>query len=345
MENNLITPIKASILSLFAILLLFSCKKNNDGPVSPPAPDSNGYYVLCEGNFNWGNASLSSYDEHNDVMTNNYFELVNGFDLGDVAQSITETEEHYLIVVNNSAKLEVVNKDDFSSLVTISGLNSPRYVQPINDSVVYISDLWSNVISRVNYLNGNVEAAIAVNGWAEQMVKAEDSVYVCLYDASSIGIINAVSDSLLFEIALDLPPSAIRLDKNGKLWVIASEWGGISKLYRINTANRMIENEWEFTADNGLAYMALPENGNNIYLATYIGEIYKFPIIGSSIIAPLFTADVTSIYAFNVNPEGAIFIGDAMDYVQNGKVMKYNESGVKLYSLESGINPNTIIFR
>jgi len=338
---------RAGLLLFISIQLagIYSCDKNKDSINPPETPSENGFYVVCEGNFNWGNASISNYNENNGVLTNDYFELVNNFALGDVAQSIFETANEYLIVVNNSAKIEVVNKSDFTSLITITGLGSPRFCQSINDSIVYVSDILNNAISIVNFKTGNIDGSIPVFGWSEQMVKHADSVYVSLYDSQSIAIINSLTNSIVGEIALDLPPSILRLDKNGKLWVTASEWGGISKLYRIDTETRMIENEWEFAADNSLSQIALPENGNYIYLATSTGEIYKFSINGSSIIAPIFTASLTSLYCMNVNQDGEIYLGDALDYVQNGMVSKYNESGLVLYSITSGINPNTIIFR
>ncbi len=346
MENNLMKRAGLMLFVSIQLMGIYSCDKKNNDPNDPIAPPSEkGFYVVCEGNFNWGNASISNYNENNGVLTNDYFELVNNFTLGDVAQSIFETDNEYLIVVNNSSKIEVVNKSDFTSLITITGLGSPRYCQSINDSIAYVSDILNNAISIVNFKTGNIDGNIPVAGWSEQMVKHADSVYVSLYDSQSIAIINSLTNSIVGEIALDLPPSIIRLDKNGKLWVTASEWGGVSKLYRIDTSTRTIENEWEFTPDNSLYQIALPENGNYIYLATSIGEIYKFSIMGSFIIAPIFTANLNSLYCMNVNEEGEIYLGDAMDYVQNGTISKYNESGSMLYSITSGINPNTIIFR
>lgn len=341
---NFIKPIVSFIFIAHFLLLASSCDKDNKLE-EPPIITQSGLFVVCEGNFNWGNASITSYDNNSDVTTHDYFQLVNNFSLGDVAQSIFETEDNYYIVVNNSAKIEVVKKNGFTYQLSIFGFESPRYFQAINDSLAYVSDLYANKVNVVNYTNGNIINSVDVNGWSEQMVIVEDSVYVSLYSAKSIAIINTLNHQLIYEIPLALSPTSIRKDKNGKLWVLSNEYEGSSILYKIDLSNRQIEDEWQFEVENTLIQIALPEDANFIYLLRSEGELYKFPIIGSEIVSPLFTASFENAYGLNVNDEGDIFICEAFDFVQNGMVKKYNESGVVVKTIESGIGPNSIIFR
>lgn len=341
MVNNVI---RIAIISVLVVLSFSSCKKNDPDLNVDPIPES-GFFVVCEGNFNWGNSVITRYVEMNDILIQNYFEQVNGYSLGDVAQSITETEKYYLIVVNNSAKIEIVKKSDFSSVATIEGLGSPRYCQILNDSLAYVSDLWNDKINIINYINGTIIDQIALIGWSEQMVKSADSVYVSLYNSNSIAIINSLDHEHIASIEIDLPPVAMEIDKNGNLWVLASEFGGSSKLYRINSSNRVIEDEWEFDSNNNLVQIDIPEDGNYIYMASINGDIYKFPIVGTYIGVPLFSIEVDGLYGLNVNQAGDIYICEAYDFVQNGRISKYNESGFEQYNIESGINPNAIIFR
>lgn len=344
MANNLKRALFSFMLASVFLIYFSSCEKNTLPPPPPPNIEG-GYYVICEGNYNWGNASITSFSENTSSLSQSYFELVNGYQLGDVAQSIFETEESYFIVVNNSGKIEVVEKEGFSSLYTITGFESPRYFQSINDSVAYVSDLYADKISVINYLTPSSIGEIVVNSWSEQMLVVEDSVYVSLYDSKSIGIIDVNTHQLIDEIQLELSPSEIRKDKNGMLWVLASNFGEGSKLYKINTASRTIEDEWNFTEDNSLVQIDLIENASFIYLLTSTGEVYKFSILGNTIIVPIFTAEADGIYGLNVDDEGNIYICQAYDFVQSGSVQKYNESGVKLEEIASGIAPNGIVFR
>jgi DNA-binding beta-propeller fold protein YncE len=336
-RNQLFTALLA-VLSIFS-----SCTKEDLPPVE--VPDENSFFVLCEGNYNWGNASITAYDVTNEVLTQEYFQLVNSYALGDVAQSIFENEDYYFIVVNNSGKVEVVDKQDFSVIYTLTGFNSPRFLQTINDSIAYVSDLFSGEVSIINFINGNNVGAVEVNSWSEQMQKVADSVYVCLYDLKSIGIINSLNHQLTGEISLAKSPSQIRVDAEGMLWVLASDWGEGSILYKIDPLSRDILSEWTFEEANTLVQLEIAVNGNWVYLLSSTGEVYKFSSLTSTVITPIFSVNLDGLYGLDVDEDGGIYICDAHDFVQNGTVNKYSESGLLQYSIESGVSPNSIVFR
>ena len=60
--------------------------------------------IGCEGNFGWGNASISLYNPTDNSITNTIFQNINGYAIGDVLQSITEYNGKLFVVVNNSGK-------------------------------------------------------------------------------------------------------------------------------------------------------------------------------------------------------------------------------------------------
>lgn len=333
------------IISALALLIFDSCKKEEDDlPPPEPVPEK-GFLAVCEGNFNWGNASITSYDENKDLLTNNYFDAVNGFTLGDVAQSIAETNDRYFIVVNNSSKIEVVDKSDFSSLYTITGLGSPRYFQAINDSIAYVSDLWNNAIHIVNYNTGNLVGDIAVNGWSEQMTVVDDSVYVCLSSSKSIGIINKQNNEIVHEIELNLSPSTILKDKNDFLYVLASNFADSSALYRIDPTTRTIVYEMVFSIAVRIKFIDLPLDSDQLYVVYDNGDFYRFGITQYPVITSMFSKDLNGMYGLNVNEEGELYVMEAHDFVQNGTITKYNAQGDTILSVESGINPSSLIFR
>ena len=57
---------------------------------------------------------------------------------------MTEHNDKYYIVVNNSSKIEIVNKTDFVSTGVIEGLAQPRYFLGIDNQKAYVSQWGAN---------------------------------------------------------------------------------------------------------------------------------------------------------------------------------------------------------
>ena len=134
--------------------------------------------ILNEGNFQWGNASLSFYKYSDESITSDVFSDANDRPLGDVGQSLCIYDNKLFIVVNNSGKVEVVNPDDCKSIATISGLTSPRYFLGINSSKAYVSDMGAGSVSVVDLNNYSKTTSIKCNGSTEEMILHNDKVYV-----------------------------------------------------------------------------------------------------------------------------------------------------------------------
>src|SRR5688500_3555288 len=116
--KNFLKPVIYLLPLVCITLILSSCEKDEPEDDTPVVINTTGIFVVNEGGFNAGNSSISFLNVITNVMTNNVFESVNGFPLGDVAQSMTLHKGKGYAVVNNSAKIEVVNATNFVSLAT-----------------------------------------------------------------------------------------------------------------------------------------------------------------------------------------------------------------------------------
>lgn len=354
MENFMKTNTFNKVLVLAAILFLTAnCNKNDDKKEEEQTPDDKIAYILNEGKFQDNNASITKRNLTRKTFSTDYFNAINGFKLGDVLQSMGETNDKYFIVVNNSAKIEVVNKSTFELLFTIDDIGSPRYFLAINDTLAYVTDIFTGAIHQINPNNGSKYPDIPVNGWSEQLHKVEDKVYVCLWGASNIGVINTITQQITDSIMLDTPPLQMAKDKFNKLWVMSSDFVGTTKLYRINPESNNIENAWEFAVDKPITQLAINPDGSFIYYGSRsdngVTTINKLDVtFNGNELNPVKVIEtkVLSLYGLNVNNSGDIFACDAYDFAQQGIVYLYHsDNDLEVDSIPAGgISPNGVVF-
>ena len=109
-----------------------------------------GLFITNEGNFQYGNASLSYYDPETKQVQNEVFFRANGMKLGDVAQSMTIYDNKGWVVVNNSHVIFAIDLNTFKEVGRIENLTSPRYIHFLSDEKAYVTQLWDNRIFIIN---------------------------------------------------------------------------------------------------------------------------------------------------------------------------------------------------
>ena len=153
---------------------------NEDEKINIPA---SGLVICNEGNFQYGNATLSFYNPASGEVENELFYRANGFRLGDVAQSVTLFDDRLWVVVNNSHVIFALNSTSFTETGRITGLTSPRYIHFVDSRKAYVSQLWDNRLAIVDPKRYEVTGYIAVpsmntsTGSTEQMVHLGSYVY------------------------------------------------------------------------------------------------------------------------------------------------------------------------
>ncbi len=341
-------------LYIAIILTLLSCSKEETGPQciscnesSITTTNNTDVVIVNEGNFGPGSGTITVYNNLSQTVSQSVFQQNNGFSLGNVAQSITQYGDKGYIVVNNSNKVEVVDINNFNTIGTITGFNSPRYLLPINNSKAYVTDLYSNSIQIVDLSNNSITGSIPLSGWTEELLLYNDTVYVCDMTNDNILIIDPATNLLIDSVKVAEQPNSIVKDKNNQLWVLCD--GGFNQtnpeLIKFNPQTRSIETTFVFPGiTESPNRLNINSAGDQLY---YINsDVYTMNINDVSLpTVPFINSSSNTYYGLGVDPINEdVYVSDAKDFVQNGTVFRYSSTGSLVHQFNSGIIPGNFLF-
>lgn len=343
-----------SAFLLFAACLLTGCMEwdyyDNSEAVRL---NGKGLFIANEGNFQYGNATLSYYDPTTDEVQNDVFLRVNGMKLGDVAQSVTVYDDKAWIVVNNSHVIFAIDAETGVEKGRIENLTSPRYIHFISPEKAYVTQLWDNRITIVNPKTYSITGFIDVPGMSmetgstEQMVSYGDYVYCnCWSYQNRIIKIDTRTDKVVDAIAVGVQPNSIVLDKNNNLWTITdggyegSPYGyEVPCLYCIDAESFSITRVFSFNLGESPSELQL--NGAKDRLYWINEDIWQMDVSASVLPkAPLIPYRHTRYYGLTVSPyNNDVYVADAIDYQQQGMIYRYDSQAKLISSFYVGITP------
>jgi YVTN family beta-propeller protein len=352
----------STVLIITVLIFLQSCKSDPD-PVIPQG--TAGFFVVNEGGFGNGNASLAYYDRKADVLTNNIFTTKNGRPLGDQAQSMTVFENRGYIVVQNSGKIEVINADDFASVGSVTNLPSPRYFIGISATKGYVSD-WgadgvTGTVKVIDLSTLEVIKTIQTGKGANRMLKVNNLVYVANsggYDKdNTVKVIDSNTDAIVATITIGDNPNSLQRDKDGNIWVASSGYivynndfsinetastkGSISKISASNTESlRLTVDKVSFSAPSNLV---ISPDGTSLY---YMYEDAFYSLATTATALPTAPLKSKSYYGLAVDPTNGMIIGcNAPNFSSAGTIEIFNTRDTIRTTYPTGIAPNGIAFK
>jgi len=346
-----------------AILLCVAftgCMKWDYGDYEELSAHGHGLFITNEGNFQYGNATLSYYDPAIREVQNEAFFRANGMKLGDVAQSMAMYGRRVWIVVNNSHVVFAINPDNFKETGRIENMASPRHIHFVNDTKAYVTQLWDNRIFIVNPQRYEITGYITVpdmpaeSGSTEQMVQLGDYVYCnCWSYQNSIIKIDTRTDRVVDRLETGIQPRSIALDKYGKLWVLSDggfEGNPLGKerpsLTCIDTDRFAIERRFRFNMQDAPAALATNATADTLYWVNR--HVWRMPVESAQLpdVPFLRERDSGKYYSLTVSPYNSdVYVADAIDYQQQGVIYRYSSDGHLLDSFGTGITPGAFCWK
>lgn len=336
------------LLYLSILTLMVSCvKPDEQGHLD--LVSANGLFVLNEGNFGWGNGSLSYFSYDSSKIYNNFFRSVNNRPLGDVPYSMLIHGDNIYIVVNNSEKIEVIDRRNLKSVATITGLISPRNIVTAGLNKAYVTSMYSDSVRIIDLKQNTVSGYINIHQTSESAAVIGEKAFIANWlGGNEIFVIDTETDVLIDSVEVGKEPESMVIDINGIIWVLCN--GGwkrdtYAELIGINPQSLAISKRFVFpTLQSSPLNLQADGDGDTLF---YIDNgIRRMSIFSPELPAyPLIDDDENLFYKLGINPSnGDILATDAVDYQQNGILLIYNRSGVLKNSCTTGIIPGSISF-
>jgi YVTN family beta-propeller protein len=216
-----------------AAIVLGGCNPSSTNPDDQPTPFEGGVYVLCEGSFGSGNASLWHYNPDTKAVTPDVFGRVNNAMLGDVGQSMYLYNNTLFVVVNNSGVVYALDANTVEVLGLIDGLTSPRFVAIDGSGAKgYISQMYTNKLITFDPRTLDKTGEVILDGVvsSEQMAFVGDKLFVASWSNDhKITVLNTTTDKQLTTFTVGVQPYSLALDNRNNLWVVCDGSGRSSK--------------------------------------------------------------------------------------------------------------------
>jgi len=350
---------KLFYLGAFALAIMSASCKKNDPPAPAATTYDNGVFIVNQGNFGTGSGTVSFYNRTNGNVSNDIFQTKNSYPLGNVAQSMEVFNGKGYIVVNNAGKVETVDAITFASGGAITGLTNPRYFLGIDNNKGYISEWGSGSTGDIKVIDLNtkaITATIPTGKGTEGMVKVGTTVYAACSGGfgsdSLVTVINTTTNAVITSINVGANPTSIKVDANGKIWVLCSGQFDqtfttlvkTGSLVRINPTTNTVELSLPFASTTSQPANLVTNNAKTLLYYAYNGKVY----LQSSSASTLSTVALINrnFYGLGIDPTNDYFYGaDAGNFSSNGKVIRYNASGVVVDSFAVGVIPGYFCFK
>ncbi len=352
-----------SILCVLAGMVLASCNPLPHGGETPnetPIPYEDGVFILCEGSYGAGNASLWFYNPESGEVVADVFGEANEALLGDVGQSLYMYNSLLFVVVNNSGVVWVLDRTTGKVKGSFEGLTSPRFIAIDNSGTKgYISQLYTNQLVTFDPRTLTQTGTVTLEGVvsSEQMAVVGDKLFIASWSNDhKITVLDTATDKQIASFEVGVQPYSMEVDRNNTLWVVCdggNEYSSLPEgvtmeapsLWKINTENYEAVKTHTFEA-GGYFRSRLAMNGSGDTLYFIYDAVWAIDVATGTLPSePLITIEGWGQYGLDVDPaSGDIYIADAKDYVSNGEVARYGADGVLKTTFEVGLLPSKFAF-
>jgi len=346
MRNKLL--LRSLILTFLLAAFFSSCREDDDKPDDLVSTDSNSLVLIAnQGNFGWGEGTLSIYDKETKTVRNDVYSEVNKESLGNVFQSINRVGDNYYFVINNSEKI-IVTDSSFVKTAEITGLTSPRFFYLVGSNKAFVTDLYADAISVVDLNENTIVNEIDIGGSTENGVVVDGQFWCFSQDTDSIYTIDIMTEAVSFTAYIGAKPNSLSLTKEVELAVLCA--GDIERNKAPSLAFFDID-ELEFQLRVPLSEDSEPSHlkyskSQNEFLYMDQGKLMSIQNNEPYQSTDVYDFNGGTMYALDIDEEtGDIYAADAQDFVSRSKIYRLSNDYQLLDEFSAGIISGDFFFK
>lgn len=331
----------------FAATLLFTTSCRNDDPivdVQPKGAYENGIIMSNEGNFGSPTATVSFISNDLATIENNVYSANNGgAALGDVLQNVGLNGDYAYLILNNSNKIEVVNRYTFKKVATVSDqVSQPRYIAFANNNYYVTNSSGSSKFVNVYSTATNAFVKkIPLTSGGERIVEASGRIVVqnaSFGSGKKLTFIDPVSNIVESEVLVPNGNIQKTISNGGNVYTIAST-STDSYIYKLSSTGTITST----ITLTGIADAKNLEIDGSKILFTSGSKIYTMDMSSTTVpTTPIITLADNSwsaLYGFGVI-DGKIYISNANGFTEDSTVEIYSISGTLIKTVTTGRGTN-----
>lgn len=342
-----------ALTSLFIASYIGCIQDPVSSELEVPVPSAKGVFIVNEGNFGRGNASLSYYDLGSNHAYADVFGAVNGRALGDVANEMVIRGGRGYVVVNNSQKIEVVDLATnllVGTIATGAG-SSPYDIAFINDSLALVTDLYGNQLLKVNLATLSVTGSMAVGDNPEGIAILNGKAFVANSGfgyGRTLSVVDIASMATLKRLTVADNPVSVLATPAGMVYVVCGgSYGDFNDLTDDTPSKIMVVDPASLTVVDSIligghaSRMAIGSDG--IGYVPKEAEVIRVDT-RSNTVTGRFVAG--SFYGVGVESvSGDVYLADPKSYIQPGEVVVFSSTGIERTRFTAGVVPGSFAFK
>ena len=328
---------------LISLSLTPGCKDDEQ----PPEVNVQGGEILIanEGNFGWGEGTLSLYNPSSKAVQNDVYSTKNNESMGNVLHSIAFINGQYFFVVNNSGKV-IMTDTNFVKQKEITGLTSPRNIYKVSDTKAYITDLYADAITTLDLNTLETIGSIPCNGHSEEGVVKDGVFWFTAPETAKIYSVDIATDRITDSIQVGWMPEGIVLDNKNVMWVLNR--GDASKNEEPKLTSVSVLGEDVLVTSNILVGAPINlEYDQELDLLYFVNDGIWNQGTDIDLSEPVLwkPADDKVYYSVRVNPENSeVYVSDVKDFVSRSTIYRYSKDGTLLDEFSAGIITGDFFF-